>query len=482
MSQVSASLGRRIAGQGALLVAGLGAAQGLSFVRNALIGHALSKGDFGIAATITLLLQMLEALSDLGADRLLVQAEDGDDPRLQGNAHVLLVLRGLLTGGVLLLLAAPLAAYFRVEPALWAFQAAALVPVIKAFQHLDVRRAQRRLDNRGTMLVEAIPQAAALLATLPVLHVDAGFGAVVWLSLLQAALVVAVSHVLAERPYRWACDAAALRRFLAFGWPILASAVPLAVIYQGDRIAIGRLLGMEALAAYSTAFMVTMVPGLMAAKIANALMLPLLAEAHRGPAGMRARYTLMCDVTALGASVYLVGFLLAGADILPLAFGANYAGLGLVVGWLALMWSMRMMQAVPGMALMAAGRTRPLLTAGLLRALAILPAVGAAWLGFGLGGVAAAGCLGELASLLYLAARAEQCEQGLAAPLLTRTSLMLPAAVLALASAAALPGAGLVPALVSAGMIALVLAGCALAASPGLRAAVWPRAGKPQPA
>ena len=61
---------RRIAGQGALLFSGFAAAQALSFVRNVLLGHALSRGDFGIAATIALILQLIETLSDLGSDRL----------------------------------------------------------------------------------------------------------------------------------------------------------------------------------------------------------------------------------------------------------------------------------------------------------------------------------------------------------------------------------------------------------------------------
>ena len=55
-----AGLKRRVAGQGMLLFAGFGLAQGCSFARNALLGHLLSKSDFGIAATITLTLQLLE--------------------------------------------------------------------------------------------------------------------------------------------------------------------------------------------------------------------------------------------------------------------------------------------------------------------------------------------------------------------------------------------------------------------------------------
>lgn len=470
-----ASLTRRVAGQGALLLGGLGAAQALSFARNALLGHALSRGDFGIAATITLLLQMIDALSDLGADRLLVQAPDGDDARLQANAHVVLLGRGLLTSLVMLAVAGPMATYFRVESALWAFQIAAVVPLIRGFQHLDVRRAQRRLDNRGGMLVEVIPQALALLLAVPLLRFDAGYGAVVWLALAQAVAAVAVSHALAERRYQLAIDGEALSRFISFGWPILASALPLAAIYQGDRIVIGRLLGMEALAGYSSAFMLTMVPGLLAAKVANALMLPLLAEAHREGHEFAGRYRVMCDATLLGAALYLAGFVIAGGHVLALAFGPNYAGLGACVGWLALMWAVRMLQAVPGMALMATGRTRPLFVAGLLRAAALLPAGLAAAYGLGLEGVAAAGCAGELASLVYVALCCNRIAPGLASVLLTRALLLVPVSLFALSVVRALgPAAGTTIALLAAGLACATLAGVAYVMSPALRAGVRP--------
>jgi hypothetical protein len=122
-----------------LLFSGFGAAQVLSFARNAIIGHALSKGDFGIAAAITLVLQMIETLTDLGADRLIMQANDGGTPRFLGAAHTLLAARGLLIGIMLYAAGPALAHAFNADQAASAFQLAALVPVIKGLLHLDFR-------------------------------------------------------------------------------------------------------------------------------------------------------------------------------------------------------------------------------------------------------------------------------------------------------------------------------------------------------
>lgn len=430
------SFAHRLTNQGALLFAGFAAAQGLSFIRNALIGHGLSKGDFGIAATITLILQLIETLTDIGSDRLIVQAADGDDERFVANAHAVNAFRGVLTAALLFVAAGPVAEFFGVPHIRWALEIAALVPLIKAFLHLDCRRAQRRLDNRPQLMIEVLPQAAALAATIPLVASSGGYAVAVWLSLLQAAAMVLLSHVLAERRYWIAVDPSVIRRFVSFGWPIWLSAFPLIAVYQGDRIVIARLSGMEDLAAFSAAFMITMVPGLIAAKVGHALMLPVLSGTRDIPAVFARRFARLAEVTALATSLYLLLFISAGGAILPLAFGPNYNGLGLVVGWLAVMWGLRMMQAVPGMALMALGHTRPLLIAGLIRASTLPLTVAVALQGFGLAAIAASGVAGEIASLLYVAWRLDREQRGAMRALLCRVLALAPAIVIGVICAA----------------------------------------------
>ena len=99
-----------------------------------ILGHALSPRDFGIAASITLLLQLVETLSDLGHDRLIVQAEDGDSERFLGHdAHHSRCARRPTWRSCLLVLAAPAAQFFAIPEAAGAFALVALVPVIKGF-------------------------------------------------------------------------------------------------------------------------------------------------------------------------------------------------------------------------------------------------------------------------------------------------------------------------------------------------------------
>lgn len=455
----------RLGRESLILSVGFATAQLCSFLRNAIMGYALSKGDFGIAATITLVLQMLETLSDLGADRLLVQATDGDDVRLMAAAHTTLVIRGLLTAGLIYVSAGVAAGFFDIPKARGAFEAAALVPMIKAFMHLDSRRQQRSLQNRNFVLIEVVPQLLSLAATMPALALIGGYQTVVWIAVLQALLSVATSHVVSGRRYLVGFQPEYMNRLIAFGWPIWLSAFPLIMVYQGDRIIIGRMLGMDSLAGYSAAFMVAMVPGLLAAKVGHALMLPLLSAQRGNPQSFQNRYVMMCEGASIAASIYLVAFVLAGGLLLPLTFGSQYLGLGIVIGWLAAMWSLRMVQAVPGMALLAIGDTRPLLTAGILRASALCFAWVAVELDCGLAGVAAAGVAGELASLLYVAIRAGRNAPGIARTTIECGLFPLMMGAAAAGIAALLPidaTAWLVLSFTTVGGVACLLAGLAL--------------------
>ncbi len=462
-SSAPGAMSRRVAGQGALLLGGFAGAQAMAFVRNAMLGHMLAKGDFGIAAILTLLLQLLDSLTDLGVDRLIVQAKDGDDARFVATNHTALVMRGVLIGTLLFFTSGAIADFFAVPDAAAAIAAIALVPLLKGFQHLDARRAQRRLNSRPFVWIEVAPQAVALALTWPVVKYVPDFQAVVWLSLAQAVTALAVSHAVAERRYELAFDTAILKRLIDFGWPIWLSAFPLVAVYHGDRIVIGRLLGVEELAGYSAAFLLAMVPGLIAGKVGQSLMLPVFAAARDDAAKLKRQFAALSEVTAVAAAIYLATAILAGGDLLRIAFGPNYAGLGAVMAWLAAMWAVRMLQAVPGMLLLAAGETKPFLIAGLIRSLALIPATGVALMGYGLEAVAAMGLLGEVASLAYVTVRMNAEAPGLSRIFAQRALFLLPAGLVAgIALSVTSQGAGAI--LVHAVALTLVLGAIALAA------------------
>ncbi len=160
-------------------------------------------------------------------------------------------------------------------------------------------------------------------------------------------------------------------------------------------------------------------------------MLPLFASARGDTALLTRRFAAMTEATTLVAAVYLATAMLIGGTLLQIAFGPNYAGLGSVMAWLAAMWAVRMLQAVPGMVLLSTGETKPFLVAGFIRASALIPAIAVAAFGFGLEAVAAMGLAGEIASLAYISWRMDAQVQGLSGVFARRSAFLLSAALTA---------------------------------------------------
>jgi O-antigen/teichoic acid export membrane protein len=434
------SFAQHLAGQGAMLTAGLAAGQLFALGRNSCLAHVLSKGDFGIAASLTLTLQVLEVASDTAADRLIVQDRDGDNADVVNAAHTILLLRGLLIACVLWLGAPSIAALFHVEHAEQAFRWLAVIPVVKAFSHLDARRMQRHYQNQAVVMIEFIPQAATFAMALPLAYVYGDYHAVIWLSIAQAAFATVVSHFAAVRPWGLNLDRETLKRFLAFGWPVMLAALPMIAVNQFDRIVIGRYLGMEDLAAYTAAFLITSAPGVILIKVANSLMLPLLSEFQDDQPRFSARFFIVSEIVVIAASLYLVFFVVAGGPVVQLAFGQKYAGLGLLAALLASAWSARILALASGVALMAKGDTKSSLIAVTIRASSLSIALYAAFAGYGLTGIAAAGIAGDVLSISYLTWRAGVTGPGHAQFLASRSCFLLPVALAAALTAEAVAG------------------------------------------
>jgi O-antigen/teichoic acid export membrane protein len=424
------TLGRRIAGQGAMLLAGGVLGQCLAFARNALLAYGLSKGNFGIAVAVLIALQLIESMMELPAERFIVQADEGDDPDVLANSHTILILRGLAASAVLYFASGSIAAFFGIAETAPAFAAMAMVPLVKGYQHLDQRRRQRRLDNSASLAIELIPQAVALVLTLPLLQISGGYEAVVWLAVGQAITQVAISHLVANEPYRLGFERPLLGRMARFGWPVLASAWPHAATYYGERAIIGRWLGMEALAGYSLAFLLTSAAGIITARIGQALVLPLLASAKDDATTFTRRFVGMLELHIIAAAVLATATIAGGNGVMRLFFGKQYWAYGVVLGWLSVLWAIRIAQSMPSLALMAKGNTGAFFWATLLRATAVLPVLWAAMQGARLETLVAIAIAGELASLAaYLVALRNQ--RALVVACITRMSWLVVAITIA---------------------------------------------------
>jgi O-antigen/teichoic acid export membrane protein len=396
---------RKLLKGGGMLMGGQVLGQALSFIRNVVVARLISPEDFGIAATFVLAVSMLEMISYLAVERLLVQAEDGNEPAFQAAAHTFQVLRAIVIALFLFLLAWPFSKLFGIPQALWAFQCVALVPLIRGFVHLDIKRLHREFRFGADVASGLIPQILLVLAAWPFAWWFKDYSAMLWLLIFQAVVLVLVSHLFAKRRYTWAWDRVLFSRMFSFGWPLLFSGLLMFLILQGDHLIIGGVYDMTQLGIYSVAFSLTSVPSMMIGKAVSALLLPLLSKTQRDLKRFTARYALSVYGLCLLGVMVATSFIFLGQRVVVLTYGSKYAGVGAFIGWLAITHMLRTIRLAPTTASMAFGDTVAPLITNIARA-AVLPlGIVAALLGKPLVWLVIFGCVGEVVAITVLLTR-----------------------------------------------------------------------------
>lgn len=391
---------RRIFIGGLTLASGNAASALASFARNIIVARLVSVDDFGVAALFAMSMSFIEMASNLGIDRLLVQARDGSGQRLQATGQAFQAVRGLGCSLILLLAAEYIAAWFGVLHAAWAFQVLALVPAIRGFIHLDSVRYQRELNFAASIWIELGPQMCVLALVFPLGLWLGDYRVMLWLIVLQALLQLAVSHLLASRPYSWAWDREVLARMVEFGWPLLVNGLLMFVILQGDQAIVGAAFSMEELGWYSAAFMLTLAPAMIVMRALQSLLLPLLSRAQGDAEAFGARYVLVLQGCLLAGIALGAALVLTGPSLLVLLFGDQYAAGVVVISALALMQAARVAKAGPMIVAMSLGNTQNAMQANVVRVLGLAVAILAVMRGGDVLAVASIAAASELLGLL----------------------------------------------------------------------------------
>jgi O-antigen/teichoic acid export membrane protein len=372
-----------------------------TLMRTVVFAHWLTPAQMGALVLMMTSLRLIEMITDVSIDRLILQAKDGASVKFQTLAHGASILRGFIGGLALLLLALPIAFTFDINAEGLCFLA--LVPVIRGFFHLDCRIYNRHLKLGGAALAEGGGALAGLIAAWPSVMITQGPEAIVLSSLAQVIVMVALSHMVARRKYRVGLNTTNLKRIWAFGWPLALNALFLSAVFQGERIAVGGAYGLETLGRFGIASQLALIPALLAGRIAHAALLP---AASRNQSRARGRFGLGVLFTTFGTGLLFTAcFALLAPGVIDLLFGTNYTLEVAVLAWLGAAAGARIARTGTVILILAGGDTRGVLAGSFLRAIALGIGTLLALDGLSLEQFAAIAAAGEGASLIAASIR-----------------------------------------------------------------------------
>ena len=325
----------------------------LLLARNILVARLISVEDFGVAATFAITMALIEMMTQLGLDQMIIQDKKGEDPKMQAGLQAFQVIRGAIAGLILLAIAGPYAAFLKIPEVAWAYQLIALVPVIRGFFHFDIWRAQRGMSYLPFVASMGGGALLSLVSVFPLYWAFGDYRAMLYAILIQQVLILVISHLIASRPYRLAWDPELMRRALGFGWPLLINGALLFAIFNGEKLIVGRELGMAELALFAMAFTLTLTPTLVLTASAQSFFLPQLSR-EEDAGRFRHLYHTTVETSLLIGVALALGTALVGPPVIAVLLGEKYLPMLAYLIWLGVVQALRV--AKQGIAVVSLSR------------------------------------------------------------------------------------------------------------------------------
>jgi O-antigen/teichoic acid export membrane protein len=370
-----------------------------ALLRSVLLAWAAGPEELGRAMMLVLVLRLTEMISDIGVERLLMTAREGDDPdfiaALQGAA----LLRGLAMAVMLMLLAVPMAYSLADGASLQTYLALAIIPLLRGFLNLDYRKSERNFRYGPMAIVEGGSVVLMLLALPVIAQALPDHRAMLLALIVQALAQVALSHLVAKRRWRMKIDPAILHRAFSFGTPLVVNAFLMFLTFQADRLIVAGWFGWAEVGIYGVALQLASLPAQIAGRAAGSLLAPRLRVALQD-GKLRPLISSALKVHLALAAAFALGFAALAPFAIEIVYGTQFRPsfpLALALGLAA---AFRILRTPHSQLAVATGRTADPARANFWRAMALLPALCLAIFGQPLLTIALAAMAGEMLATL----------------------------------------------------------------------------------
>lgn len=231
----------------------------ITFVRLAVLGRLLTPTQFGYYGLASLLLSLLEILTETGINIFLVQ-EKGSIKEYINSAWVVSIIRGVLLSLVILISAPFLATYFESPEAYSVIALIAIVPFIRGFINPAIIIYQKDLLFQKEFLLRTTLFFIDVVVSIIFGFITKNATAFVYGIIASTIVEVFLSYILLSDWPRFRIEIKKVKHVIARGWWVTLSGIFSYFADNGDNLVVGKVLGSASLGIYQVAYKFSTLP------------------------------------------------------------------------------------------------------------------------------------------------------------------------------------------------------------------------------
>lgn len=300
---------------------------------NLVMTRLLFEEAFAVMALVSVFLQGLQLISDIGLRPAIMQNPRGNDPAFVATAFTLQVARGVILFIVSVLAARPFATFYNMPELAVIVPVAGFTAIIQSLTSMKTITLERELSIGRLAILGILSQILGLVTTVIWALYSPSVWALVFGSAMHTIARTVLSHIAVpgRRDYfDW--NRGFVREILSFGRWVSLSTLLSFLANQSDRLILGKLLTATQLGVYNIALVAATLPSVALAGLSQSVLFPVLSRVfERREEISRECRRLRRPILLLGG--YMTSGLAGGATlIVDLLYDDRYLSAGPMLG------------------------------------------------------------------------------------------------------------------------------------------------------
>lgn len=225
----------------------------ITFIRLAILGRLLTPTQFGYFGIASLLLALLEVITETGINVFLVQ-EKKDIKTYINAAWVISIFRGLFLAVLILVLAPFISQFFNAPGAYTAVALMAVVPFIRGFINPAIIVYQKDLLFKKEFRLRTILFFVDVIVSVVMAFITKNAVSFVYGLIASAFIEVILSFLLFPIKPKLSFERNKLFLIIKRGWWVTLTGVFSYIADNGDNLTVGKILGSSSLGIYQVAY------------------------------------------------------------------------------------------------------------------------------------------------------------------------------------------------------------------------------------
>jgi lipopolysaccharide exporter len=296
----------------------------LSFARSIILARLLTPEIFGLMALCSMAIRMIEIFTETGFGAALIHRQQRFE-EARDTAFTFMVLRGV---GLSLLacLIAPWAAAFYDQPILSSLVTVIGISLIlTGCQNVNMIALQKELDFKRLTYFEQTTAVLNFFVSVGFAYALRSVWALVYAQLAAAAISTILSFAMLPGRVRFRFDAKVAKELFHYGKFMTGLAIVVFLTRELDNLAIGKMLGMEALGYYVVAYTLANIPSTYLSTVMAKVLFPMFSKLQHDHAGLGIEYGRGIRLLTAIAVPLSVGLAVLAPEIVAVLYGPKWA-------------------------------------------------------------------------------------------------------------------------------------------------------------